>query len=61
NCDANLSKTGKWGLRAVYRDSTGFLVAAATWEVPGSADPTMAEACALYKAVLLAIECCFQE
>ncbi|XP_045797986.1 uncharacterized protein LOC123892217 [Trifolium pratense] len=61
NCDANLARTGRWGLGAVCRDSDGYLVAAATWELPGCLDPSLAEACVLYKATWLAIECCFQE
>jgi hypothetical protein len=37
------------------------LVAAATWESPGTDDPTLDEAYALYNVVLLAIDCCFQD
>jgi hypothetical protein len=59
NCDANLSREGRWGLGATYRDSSGELLAAATWVVPGAEDPAMAEACVLYQAVRLAQECCF--
>jgi hypothetical protein len=61
NCDANLSKYGRWGLGATCRDSDGVLVAAATWESPGPDDPTLAEACAVYQAVQLARDCCFQD
>jgi hypothetical protein len=57
----NLSIDGRWGLRAVYRDSEGAILAAATWLVPGSNDPTLVEAYALYKAILLAIDCGFFE
>ncbi|MCH91202.1 hypothetical protein A2U01_0012128 [Trifolium medium] len=46
NCDANLSRIGRWGLGAAFRDS------AATWEMAGYA---------IYQAVLLAIDCCFRE
>jgi hypothetical protein len=59
NCDANLSRSGRWGLGATYRDADGELLAAATWELPGSDDAELAEACALYKGILLAAECCF--
>jgi hypothetical protein len=48
NCDANLSREGRWGLGAIARDSGGNLLAAATWETPGAADPSLAEAAALY-------------
>jgi hypothetical protein len=61
NCDANLSREGQWGLGATFRDSAGELLAAATWETPGAEDSTFAEACALYKAVRLAQECCFMD
>jgi hypothetical protein len=60
NCDANLARPGRWGFGAMYRDSDGELLAAATWERPGSDDAELAEACALYYAILLAIDCCFQ-
>jgi hypothetical protein len=59
NCDANLSQPGRWGLRATFRDSTGEILAAATWERPGSDDVELAEACALHLATELAIDCCF--
>jgi ribonuclease HI len=61
NCDANLAKPGRWGLGASYRDSDGVLVAAATWETPGPDDSSLAEAAAIYKALHLALECCFLE
>jgi hypothetical protein len=61
NCDANLSREGWWGLGATYRDSDGILIAVATWESPRAADPTLAEAAALYNAVRFAIDCCFQD
>ncbi|KAK2360439.1 hypothetical protein QL285_085705 [Trifolium repens] len=61
NCDANLSRSGRWGLGATCRDSDGALVAAVAWETPGSDDPTLAEASAIYKAVQLALDCCFQD
>jgi hypothetical protein len=61
NCDANLRIEGIWGLGAIYRDSEGATLAAATWVIPGSNDPTLAEACALYKATLLALDCGFYE
>ncbi|KAK2363143.1 hypothetical protein QL285_088153 [Trifolium repens] len=61
NCDANLSRSGRWGQGATCRDSDGFFVAAATWETPGSDDPTLAEANAVYKAVHLAFDYCFQD
>jgi hypothetical protein len=61
NCDANLTIDGSWGLGAIYRDSEGAALAAATWVVPGSRDPTLAEAWVLYKAVLLALDCGFFE
>ncbi|MCI41031.1 hypothetical protein A2U01_0062264, partial [Trifolium medium] len=50
-----------WGLGAVCRDSDGELVAAATWEIPGCSDPDLAEACALYNAVILARDCCSRD
>jgi hypothetical protein len=59
NCDANLSRAGRWGLGATYRDSDGELLAAATWERSGNDDVELAEACALYYATLLAADCCF--
>ncbi|MCI05439.1 G-box binding factor bZIP transcription factor [Trifolium medium] len=61
NSDANLSKEGRWGLGAVCRDFEGHLLAAGTWNLPGFDDPATAEACALYLAVKLAIDCCFRE
>jgi ribonuclease HI len=61
NCDANLTHPGRWGLGASFRDSDGALVAAATWETPGPEDPALAEAGAIYRAILLASECCFRE
>jgi hypothetical protein len=61
NCDANLTIEGSWGLGAIYRDSEGATLAAATWVVPGSKDPTLAETCALYKAILLALDCGFYD
>jgi hypothetical protein len=61
NSDANLANTDRWGLGATFRDSDGELVAAATWEVPGANDPMLAEAFALYLAMMMAIYCCFQE
>jgi hypothetical protein len=54
-------REGWWGLGAICRDSTGELLAAATWETPGADDPTLAEACALYEAVRLAQDCCFRD
>jgi ribonuclease HI len=48
-------------LGASYRDSNGVLVAAATWDTPGPDDPPLAEATAIYKAIHLALECCFRE
>jgi hypothetical protein len=61
NSDANLSIAGKWGLGAAFRNSTGELVAAASWEPLGGDEPTLAEACAMYNAIILAIDCGFQE
>jgi hypothetical protein len=61
NCDANLRIDGSWGLGAIFRDSVGATLAAATWVIPGSNDSTLAEACALYKATLLALDCGFFE
>jgi hypothetical protein len=61
NCDANLRIDGSWGLGAIFRDSVGATLAAATWVIPGSNDSTLAEACALYKAILLALDCGFFE
>ncbi|GAU19906.1 hypothetical protein TSUD_95110 [Trifolium subterraneum] len=61
NCDANLAREGRWGLGTVCRDSKGIHVAAATWEIHGCSDPTMAEACALYKAMKFAQERGFRE
>jgi hypothetical protein len=37
------------------------MAAAATWEVPGNANPLLAEAYALYLAVHFAINCCFRK
>jgi hypothetical protein len=48
-------------LGASYRNSDGALLLAATWAVSGSKDPKLAEAYALYRAVLLADEYGFQE
>jgi hypothetical protein len=59
NSDANLSIDGWWGLGAIFRDDSGDILASATWRVPGINDPSMAEACALFFTVLLAIDCCF--
>jgi hypothetical protein len=59
NCDANLTRAGRWGLGATYRDSDGELLAAATWERPGNDVVELAEACALYYAILLVVDCCF--
>jgi hypothetical protein len=59
NSDANLARAGRWGFGAICRDSTGALIAAATWEKPGADDPTLAEAFALYNAIHLAIDCGF--
>jgi hypothetical protein len=61
NSDASLTKVGKWGLGVTCRDSTGMMAAAATWEVPGNANPLLAEAYALYLAVHFAIDCCFRK
>jgi ribonuclease HI len=61
NCDANLAIEGRWGLGASFRNVDGALLLAAAWVMPGSNDPTLAEAYAVYKAVLLAIEHGFQE
>jgi hypothetical protein len=60
NCDANLTRADRWGLGAVCRDSNGELVAAATWDMDGANDPALAEAFAIYNAVLLALDCCFR-
>jgi hypothetical protein len=60
NSDANLANPDRWGLGATFRDCDGELIAAATWKVPGANEPLLAEAFALYKAMTLAIECCFQ-
>jgi hypothetical protein len=48
-------------LGAIARDSGGNLLAAATWETPGADDPSLAEAAALYHAVRLATEQCFND
>jgi hypothetical protein len=61
NSDANLVIDGRWGLGVACRNYQGELLAAATWEVPGYNEPALAEAFALYKAVLFAIECGFQK
>jgi ribonuclease HI len=61
NSDANLMSEGRWGLGAVCRDSSGEVLAAATWEIPGADDPQLAEACALYEAVRFARDCCFRD
>ncbi|GAU28964.1 hypothetical protein TSUD_153800 [Trifolium subterraneum] len=59
NCDANLTIEGRWGLGAIFRDEDGEVLAAATWEQPGFNDPESAEACAIYQAIRLAIDCSF--
>jgi hypothetical protein len=59
NSDANLARSGRWGLGVTCRDDEGALVAAATWEMPGTDDSTLAEAYALYQAIHLAKDCCF--
>jgi hypothetical protein len=61
NSDANLTNTDCWGLGATFRNCDGELVAAATWVVPGANDPTLAEAFAMYLAMRMAIDCCFQD
>ncbi|KAK2382213.1 Ribonuclease H superfamily protein [Trifolium repens] len=61
NCDANLAIEGRWGLGTSFRNSDGALLLAATWTMPGSNDSKLAEAYALYAAVLLAVEHGFQE
>jgi hypothetical protein len=61
NSDANLAQTGRWGLGVTCRDSDGVLIAAATWEMPGPDDPTLAEVYALYNAIHLALDCCFRD
>ncbi|GAU37345.1 hypothetical protein TSUD_395260 [Trifolium subterraneum] len=61
NCDANLAVEGRWGLGVLCHDSEGEILAAATWEIPGAADPILAEACALYNVVKLALDCGFFE
>jgi hypothetical protein len=58
NCNANLSRFSRWGLGATCHDSDSFLVTAAT---PGTDDPTLDDAFALYNAVQFALDCCFQE
>jgi hypothetical protein len=60
NCDANLTRSERWGLGTICRDSNGELAAAATWEMAGANEPTLAEAYALYQAVMLARDCCFR-
>ncbi|MCI66920.1 hypothetical protein A2U01_0088178, partial [Trifolium medium] len=54
-------RDGRWGLGAICRDWEGELLAASTWNMPGSDDPELAEACAMYQAVQLTIDCCFHE
>ncbi|KAK2443916.1 Ribonuclease H superfamily protein [Trifolium repens] len=61
NCDANLAVEGRWGLGASFRNAEGALLLAAAWVMPGSKEPTLAEAYAVYKAILLAIEHGFQQ
>jgi hypothetical protein len=61
NSDANLAVEGRWGLGATFRDYEGELIAAATWSVPGAESPTLAEAYAMYLAMTMAVDCCFQE
>jgi hypothetical protein len=60
NSDANLARTGVWGIGITCRDTEGILVAAATWVMPGPDDSSLAEAFAIYNAVHLAKDCCFQ-
>jgi hypothetical protein len=59
NSDANLARAGRWGCGATYRDSTGALVAAATWELPGPTDATLAEVYAVNNVISLAKDCGF--
>jgi hypothetical protein len=47
------------GPGATCSDADGAMVAAATWEMSGTEDPTLAEAYALYQAIHLAKDCCF--
>jgi hypothetical protein len=61
NSDANLGLSGRWGLGVTCCDTDGVLIAAATWEIPGPEDSTLAEAYALYNATHLALECCFRD
>jgi hypothetical protein len=59
NSDANLARTGVWGIGVTCRDAEGILVAAATWVMPGPDDVSLAEAFAIYNAIHLAKYCCF--
>ncbi|KAK2395425.1 hypothetical protein QL285_057163 [Trifolium repens] len=61
NSDANLAQDGYWGLGAICRDNRGQILAAATWSMHGMADPVLAEAQALYNAMILAADCCFTQ
>jgi hypothetical protein len=47
NCDANLAVEGRWGLGVSFRNADGALLLAATWVMPGSSDPKLAEAYAV--------------
>jgi hypothetical protein len=59
NSDANLTRSGTWGIGVICRDNEGNLVAAATWVMPGPDDATLAEAFAIYNAIHFARDCCF--
>jgi hypothetical protein len=48
-------------MSATFRDCDGELIAAATWNIPGADDPTLAEAYVMYLAMTMVVECCFQD
>jgi hypothetical protein len=56
-----MSIDGRWSLGSSFRDFKGCLVAAATWEFWGFFNLNVAEACAVYQVVLLAVNCCFRD
>jgi hypothetical protein len=56
NTDANLSQEGIWGLGAICRNSSGDVLAAATWKREGANEPTEAEAFAIYSAMEFAAQ-----
>lgn len=59
NYDVSMKIKGVWGIGAIIRNQEGLVMASATWRMPGFDDTTTAEACALWKTMILAKECGF--